>query len=146
MSGGGGDLLKLHLSPRSPGAPLPFLPCTLTKTICLRHLDIGWHGSGGATAPVKGVGPSCTVTSSLIPCLQQELAQSGVDFCTSGRKHTCMLREIYMLAHMENEEMQVWVCFRKGICTGVSVLYFVYAHTLFVCGLHAWGIIMIHWL
>lgn len=137
------------------GALLPFFLCTLTKTkpeSFGNAFAIGLRGRSWAGAPVRGVGPICTVTSSLVPCLQQEveLAPSGLGYCPPGRKHACVLRVIAWLVHVSsleawgNASMSVCVCGGGGV-TGASSLYFVfvYAHASLICGLRAWGIIMI---
>lgn len=87
------NYVSLSLNPKgSPPPPVHVNKDNLPESFGQRFA-IGLRGSGGAGAPVRGVGPICTVTSSLVPRLEQEveLAQSGLGYRTLGRVHGCVL-------------------------------------------------------
>lgn len=128
------------------GALLPFLLCTLKKTkpeSFGNAFAIGLRGRSWAGAPVRGVGPICTVTSSLVPCLQQEveLAPSGLGYCPPGRKHACVLRVIAWLVHVSsleawgNASMSVCVCVWRGV---YRCILFVLCICLCTCFVNLW--------
>lgn len=112
------NYVSLALNPK--GSPPP--PCVnkdnlpesfgqCSSLVCRRG------GRGGAGAPVRGVGPICTVTCSLVPCLQQEVepAQSGLGYCAPGVMHArvlwdCRMSRSCWLISKRKKAMQVWVC------------------------------------
>lgn len=156
MSGGEDDLLKLRLSFVEPqGLSSSSARQQRQSAWVIRSaFGFGLRGRGGAGAPVRGVGPICTVTSSSVTCLQQEveLAQSGLGYCTPGRTH-CMIVVGYRMSKSCWLIRKTWKC--KFECVRVRARQNT-AHrcipfelciclcAYFVCAPHALGIIMIH--
>lgn len=90
----------------------------LSESFSIRLLS-----SGGADAPVRGVGPICTVTSSLVPCLQQEveLGQTGLGYYPPGRTCARVLKVWEWVGHpgwLEQGGNARACCW--GMCTGAS--------------------------
>lgn len=97
MSRGRDAPLKLplpFLEPQRLSSPFHFPSQQVNKDNKLEWAQPWFVCSWGAAAPVQGVGPICTVTSRLAFCLKQEveLQQSGLGYCTPGRKCAYVLR------------------------------------------------------